>query len=271
MTEATRTAMILRMAGEDRSCRTLRERLAGREFLLGSFNVEFLGQALPHALAQAGFDLVIVDTEHSSFGLIDVAQHVTASRAAGIASIIRVAENSRSAITRAAELWPDGIMFPGVECEDEARRIVAASKYAPLGQRGICPMVQYMSLPAGERYTIVNDRLALVLQLEGRHALAQAPRIASVTGVDAVFVGTYDLSQSLGIPGQLDDPRVFNAANQLLERLPENVALGFYTESPESARRWLDAGATFVAFSTDGQLFLGACRQAAASVVTARS
>ena len=244
----------------------LRERLSGRELLLGSFGIELASSAVPHALAQSGFDLLIVDAEHSSFGLDQVASQVTACRAAGIASVVRVSDNSRSSITRVADMWPDGIMFPGVETEAEARAIVASAKYSLLGQRGVCPMVQYSALPAAERYEILNERLALILQVEGTTALEEAPAIAAVPGVDALFVGTYDLSQSLGIPGQLDDPRVFEAGRRLRDALPSSTALGVYVESAEMARQWIDAGASLVAYSTDGQLFLAACQDAAASV-----
>lgn len=247
---------------------SLRERLAARRVLLGSFNIELTGHALAYALAQSGFDLMIVDSEHSSFSLDQVSQQVTACRAAGIASVVRVPDNSRTSITRVAELSPDGIMFPGVESEDEARAIVAAAKYGPMGQRGVCPMVEYSALPAAERYDLLNDRLALILQIEGTHALEAAPAIAAVPGVDALFVGTYDLSQSLGIPGRLDDPRVFEAGRGVLERLPPDTALGVYVQTPEMALEWLDAGASFIAYSTDGQLFLSACHAAAASVRT---
>jgi 4-hydroxy-2-oxoheptanedioate aldolase len=246
---------------------TLRERLSRREQLLGSFNIELSGPAIPYALAQAQFDLLIVDSEHSSFGLREVAELVTACRAAGIASVVRVPDNSRSSITRVADLWPDGIMFPGVETEAEARSIVDAAKYAPLGQRGVCPMVRYSALPADERYEVLNERLALILQVEGERALEESPAIAAVPSVDALFIGTYDLSQSLGIPGRLDDPRVFEAGRRLRAALPARTALGVYVQTPGMARQWIDAGASLIAYATDGQLFLSACRAAAAAVL----
>ncbi len=244
---------------------TLRDRLAVRETLLGCFNIELRGRALAYALAQTGFDLMVVDCEHSAFGLDTVAEHVTACRAAGLASIVRVPENSRTAITRVAELAPDGIMFPGVGSEDEAREIVDAAKYAPLGHRGVAPMVEHSALPTEERFATVNDRLALILQIEGVAAVEAAPAIAAVPGVDALFVGTYDLSQSLGIPGRLDDPRVFEAGSGIVAALPPRSALGVYVQTPQMAAQWLGAGATFLAYGTDGQVFLTGARAAAAA------
>jgi len=243
---------------------TFRDRLLRRDLLLGSFGVELAAAAVPEALAQSGFDLLIVDMEHSAFGLDQVAQLVTACRASGLASVVRVSDHSRSAITRVADMWPDGIMFPGVESAEQAQAIVEASKYAPIGSRGVCPMVRYSALPEN-RYEILNDRLALILQIEGRAALAQAAAIANLAGVDALFVGTYDLSQSLGITGRVDDPRVLEAGRELRALLPETTALGVYVWSGEMARQWREAGATLIAYATDAQLFLAGCRAAASA------
>lgn len=244
---------------------SLRQRLASGDQLLGCFNIELRGHALAYALAQAGFDLMVVDCEHSTFGFDVVAQHVTVCRAAGIAAVVRVPENTRTAITRVAELSPDGIMFPGVGSEAEAEQIVEAAKYAPLGQRGVAPMVQYSALAPDDRFTLLNDRLALIVQIEGTAAVAAAAAIAAVPGVDALFVGTYDLSQSLGIPGKLDDPRVFEAGRGIVDSLPAGSALGVYVQTPEMARQWMGAGATLIAYSTDGQIFLSGARAAAAA------
>jgi 2-keto-3-deoxy-L-rhamnonate aldolase RhmA len=244
---------------------TLRERLQRRDGLLGCFNIELRGRAIASALAQAGFDVMIVDCEHSAFSFDVVADQVTACRAAGIGAIVRVPENSRSAITRVAELAPDAIMCPGVGSADEAREIVTAAKYAPLGQRGVAPMVAYSALPAESRYDLLNERQALILQIEGAAAVEAAAEIAAVPGVDGLFVGTYDLSQSLGIPGQLDDPRVFEAGRGIVDAIPADCTLGVYVQTAEMARDWRGAGATLLAYATDGQLLLAGARAAAAA------
>jgi 4-hydroxy-2-oxoheptanedioate aldolase len=235
------------------------------EFLLGCFGVELAASAVPEALMQSGFDVLIVDTEHSAFGLGQVSNLVTACRAAGLAAVVRVSDHARTTVTRAADMWPDGLMFPGVGSEAEARAIVEVAKYAPLGRRGVCPMVRYE--PLTNRYETLNDRLALVLQIEGEAALSEAPKIAGVRGVDAVFVGVYDLAQSLGLAGQIEHPRVLEAGRRLRSELPDTTALGVYVSNPAMAHAWLDIGATFIAYSTDALLFLAGCKAAAQSVL----
>jgi 4-hydroxy-2-oxoheptanedioate aldolase len=243
-----------------------RDRLRGQELLLGCFGIELAAAAVPEALAQSNFDALIIDTEHSAFGFDQVSGLVTACRAAGLAALIRVSDGSRANVTRAADIWPDGLMFPGVETEEQARAAVEVAKYAPLGQRGVCPMLRYERLVT-TRYATLNDQLALVLQVEGEAALSETPKIARVPGVDAIFVGVYDLSQSLGLPGQIEHPRVLEAGRQLRRELPETTALGVYVSSPAMARAWLEAGATFIAYATDALLLLAGCEAAARSVL----
>ena len=239
-------------------------RLRRRERLLGSFSVELPAAAVPEALAQSGFDFLVVDTEHSAYSLSQVAALVVACRAVGIASVVRVTDHSRSAITRAADMAPDALMVPGVETAAEARTIIERSKYAPLGSRGVCPMVAYSGL-AGDRYETLNDTLALILQVEGPTGLRNGSEIAAVEGVDALFVGPYDLSQSLGLPAP-DHPEVLAAGTALRSAMPPAMALGVYATDGAMAAAWLGAGASFITYGTDAQLFLAACRSARESI-----
>jgi len=232
--------------------------------LLATFGIELAGTAVPEALAQSGFDALIIDTEHSALDLQQVLMLITACRGSGLASIVRVSDHSRGLITRVADMCPDGMMFPGVASRQEAEDVVQLAKYAPLGARGVCPMVRYSALGA-DRYAVLNDRLALILQIEGAAALEEAGDIAGVSGVDALFVGTYDLSQSLGIPGAIDDPRVLAAGARVREILGDNAALGVYVSTATMAEQWLSLGATFIAYATDGQLFLSACQTTAST------
>jgi 2-keto-3-deoxy-L-rhamnonate aldolase RhmA len=240
----------------------LRARLRSREQLLGSFCIELGSETVPEAMAQAGFDFVVIDTEHSAFSPARVRSLVTACRAFGISSIVRINGDDRLTITRTADMAPDGLMFPGVETVEQAKAILEAARYAPLGLRGVAPMVAHSRLPADSRFTTLNEELAVIMQIEGHAAVEAAAAIANVPGVDAIFIGTYDLSQSLGIPGLVEDPRVYEAGAIIRRDLPESAALGVYVWSGEMADRWTNAGATLVAYGTDGQLFLASCRMA---------
>jgi 4-hydroxy-2-oxoheptanedioate aldolase len=100
----------------------------------------------------------------------------------------------------------------------------------------------------------------VVVQLETADALPEAAAVASTQGVDVVFVGPYDLSQSVGHPGELDHPDVTTAGERLAEQVSPNAVLGVYVERPEQIRRWRAAGASYFTLRTDGRIFLDACR-----------
>lgn len=242
---------------------TFRQRLREQELILGCFGIELAAAAVPEALAQSGFDVLVVDTEHSAFGLEQVAQLVTACRAAGLNALVRVSDEARARVTRAADMSPSGLMFPGIESVAQARAAVEVAKYVPLGRRGVCPMLRYERLGEG-RYQQLNEELALVLQVEGKRGLENAAEIAAVEGVDAIFVGVYDLSHALGLPGQIDHPRVVEEGRRLRERLPIRTALGVYVANADMARTWRAIGATFIAYATDALLLLAGCQAAAA-------
>jgi 4-hydroxy-2-oxoheptanedioate aldolase len=113
---------------------------------------------------------------------------------------------------------------------------------------------------------MLNDELALILQIEGTDALEQASAIAGIPGVDALFVGTYDLSQALGVTGQVDHPDVLEAGRSLRANMPEETALGVYVWSGEMARKWIEFGATLLAYTTDALLLAEGCRSAASTI-----
>ena len=241
---------------------TLGARLRDKEPLLACFCVELVSPAVADAFAQAGFDALIIDTEHSAFAIDQVAAHVVACRAAGIAPIVRVSDHTRTALTRAADMQPMGIMVPGVGSVAEATAIVRRLRYAPRGTRGVCPMVKYERIQ-GDRYQELNDGLAVILQIEGIGGLRSAGAIADLDDVDALFVGSYDLSHALGVPGQIEHPSVLAAGRDISASLRTATALGAYVSSADGAAAWADAGASLLAYTTDALVLLAGARAAA--------
>ncbi len=241
---------------------SMRTRLRSREPLLACFCIELASSAVADAFAQAGFDALIIDMEHSALAIDQVAAHVVACRAAGISPIVRVADDTRTALTRAADMWPAGIMVPGVGSVAEGEAIVDRLRYVPRGTRGVCPMLRYERIH-GDRYRHLNDDLAIILQIEGADALQSAGAIGQLDDVDALFVGSYDLSHALGIPGEISHPRVLAAGRSVHDALSVNTALGAYVGGAEGAAAWASVGATFLAYTTDAHVLLAGARAAA--------
>jgi 4-hydroxy-2-oxoheptanedioate aldolase len=229
---------------------------------MGSFVLELPTRGAVECYALAGFDFLVLDLEHSATDLGLLSMLIASCRGAGIGCLVRVEAGALSPITRILDMAPDGVMVPGVRSASEAAAVVTAARYHPAGQRGLAPIVRHELLhdPAGG----VQAREALtvvVVQLEAADALPEAAAVASTPGIDVVFVGPYDLSQSVGRPGELDHPEVVAAGEQLAEQVAPHAALGVYLERPTQIARWRAAGATFFTLRTDGRILLDACRR----------
>jgi 2-keto-3-deoxy-L-rhamnonate aldolase RhmA len=247
--------------GHDAASGTLRERIAAREELWGSFVLELPSRAAIECYALAGFDFVVLDLEHSATDLGTLSALTTTCRAAGLACLVRIESGATSSITRILELAPTGVMAPGVRSAAEAGAVVHAARYYPLGRRGLAPIVRHELEADAARGIEAREALTTVIvQLEAAEAVSEAAAVASTSGVDVVFVGPYDLSQSVGHPGQVDHPDVVATGERLAELVVPRAVLGVHLERPDQLARWRAAGATLFTLRTDGRIFLDACR-----------
>lgn len=241
---------------------SLQPRLERREELVGSFVLELPTRAAIECYALAGFDFVVLDLEHSATDLGALSMLVATCQAAGIACLVRVEAGAMSTITRILDMAPAGVMIPGIRSAAEAAGAVGASRYHPLGRRGLAPIIRHELYPQASRAPSGRDALtSVVVQLEAAEALPEAAAVAATPGVDVVFVGPYDLSQSVGRPGELDHPEVVEAGAQMAAEVVRTSALGVYVERPEQMARWRALGASFFTLRTDGRIFLDACRR----------
>jgi len=240
----------------------LREQLA-RGLCAGLFS-KTLDSAFVEAAGLAGLDFIILDTEHGPASLETLHHHVRAARAGGIAAIVRVPGVDASGIGAALDTGADGIQVPNVSTPAQARAAVAAARFHPLGERGVCRFVraaQFGSIP-GEQYFERANEAILVLQVEGRQGVENLDEILAVPGFDVLFVGPYDLSQSVGRPGQVSAPEVLELIARIAARArARGVHLGVFCDTPENARRFRDSGFNYLSYSVDVNVFLEACVQ----------
>ncbi|MDP7560237.1 MAG: aldolase/citrate lyase family protein, partial [Planctomycetota bacterium] len=167
---------------------------------------------LVEIMGQAGFDFVIIDFEHGSFGIDSARNCVLAADAANIAPIIRVADNQSTLIEQALDLGAQGVVVPHVNTVEEATRAVRAAKYPPAGNRGYCPVARgggYGKYGFGPEYTEqANEETMVILLIEDVAAMENIEAILSVEGVDVVFPGPGDMAASMGLVGQFDHEAV---------------------------------------------------------------
>jgi 4-hydroxy-2-oxoheptanedioate aldolase len=225
------------------------------------------GQVVTEILAGAGFDVVVIDTEHSLTDVPDVLGMLQALEGYPVAKAVRPASNDPVLIKRLLDIGAQTLIIPYVQNSDEARAAVRAMRYAPRGIRGIGGSTRASGYGSVANYAaIAEEELCLVVQVETVEALDQIEAIASVDGVDMIFIGPGDLSASMGFPGQPGHPAVKAAVEEAIRRI---VAAGkpaaVLTLDPEFARRCIALGSTFTVVAVDIPELARAAKAAAAA------
>ena len=204
-------------------------------------------------MIEVGFDWLFVDTEHAPFNAKDALKILqTAGNRCPCA--VRIPANHEVWIKKALDIGADGIIAPQVNSADEAEQIVRLCKYPPRGVRsvGIGRAHKY-GLGFKEYVEKANDGVAVILQAENTNALKNISEIVRVPGVDAIFIGPYDLSASMGKLGNLTDPDVRNAIETIAQCCRDaGRCVGIFVDTAETAAAFIRQGFTLIAISTDG-------------------
>lgn len=170
--------------------------------------------------AQAGFDFVIIDGEHSYISVESAVNHIRAIEAAGAIPFMRLPDDQTSRILQALDAGAKGIIIPNITTADQVQRIVEAARFAPLGRRGFCPGIRAAGrgiLPVSQYSEWSNKETVVALLIENVDAVKNIEAIAQIKGYDALLLGPYDLSCSMGINGQVNDSRVMEALGRVVE------------------------------------------------------
>jgi len=206
----------------------------------------------------AGWDFVVIDTEH---GPIGPAQLPDLLRAASVPAIVRVAAVRNELIQSALDAGSDGVLVPQIQNAAEAAGVVAASRFHPRGRRGLNGFVRaarYSLMPM-EEYLLRPVRV--VIQIETAGALAEVDAIAALPGVDELFIGPYDLSQALGRPGDVMHAEVLTAGQRVIHAAhAAGIAVSAFANSREAADRWREMGIDRLYYSADVYLLAQALR-----------
>ena len=215
-------------------------------------------------MGYAGMDFVILDMEHGPIGTETLKHHVMAAASTDMLGIVRVENYSSENIGKALDLGAHGIQIPSVSTKEQAVEAVKRAKFFPKGERGVCRFVKaadYSNLPSKTYFGQANEAL-LIIQLEGKEGLAAFDQIIEVEGVDIVFIGPYDLSQSLGVPGEIQHPTVINAMESLIKKAKiKGIMLGTFCDTPELLKHWRGLGINYLSYGVDIALFMESLKQ----------
>ncbi|HEY7764327.1 MAG TPA: aldolase/citrate lyase family protein [Aestuariivirgaceae bacterium] len=233
----------------------LKEMTRSRQLKLGHFIVEFATPGIGHILKSAGCEFALFDLEHSGFGFETVKSAIRYLEAGQVAPIVRVPSKEYHHIARACDMGAEGLMVPMVGSEREARAIVDCMKYYPDGKRGVALQVahdRYRSGPVTEKLKNANAQTTLFCQIETAEGVDHADAIAAIDGVDCLWVGHFDLSASLGIPGQFEHRDFKKAIDKVIAATTRRKkALGRLVPTVDQGAEFFSQGFDFICYSGD--------------------
>jgi 4-hydroxy-2-oxoheptanedioate aldolase len=247
---------------------TFAQLLAGPAEHFGTWSQFNAAEAID-ILGHTGFDFTIIDAEHGSFGMEAVENLVRACDAAGIVALVRVPSSEQAHITRALDGGAAGVIVPGIRSVAEARRALAASRFAPAGERGACPCVRagghfIRDWPAYAARMEEETGVCLLIETDG--ALVEIESIAGLPGLRALMVGPFDLSVALGHQGDYQHAEVEAAARRVIAAARAHevpVIIPVFAPEIGEARRQVDAwrneGIRLFMIGTDKILFADQC------------
>lgn len=220
------------------------------------------------AIADAGFDWVVIDTEHSPNDLPLVVQHLRCFTGTDTTPIVRPDWNDPVKVKGILDAGAPGLVFPMIQSADEARAAVAATRYPPHGLRGVSGVTHANRFGRTTDYfQRIHDETAVIAQAETRAALAQVTEIAAVEGVDGVFFGPADIAADMGLLGQTMHDDVWAAIKEAAAPLiAKGMPVGTLVSDAGFARHLLAEGFTFVACGTDAGLLARSADQLVATV-----
>lgn len=242
----------------------LKNNFRRKKLSFGSW-ITFCDGSVVEIMAKSGFDWLAIDMEHSPLSFQDVQNSVRIIELCGVVPLVRIEQNDQNIIKRVMDTGAHGVIVPMVNTKGDAEKAVNAVKYPPKGFRGVglSRANGYGSNFSGYKKWLENNSI-VVVQIEHIQAVENLSEILKVKGVDAFIVGPYDLSGSMGIPGDFDHPDMKKAMKEI-KMVGDclRVPLGYHVVHPsvKSLKEKIKEGYTFLAYGTDF-LFLGEmCRK----------
>jgi 2-keto-3-deoxy-L-rhamnonate aldolase RhmA len=243
---------------------TVKQALAEGKVQLGCGFGQLRSQDVVRILRDAGFHWAFVDTEHGGFDLETVQDLCRISAFNNFCPVVRVAELQYSLVTRALDAGAQGIMFPRVESPEILERAISWTRFPPLGVRGFGLtglQVDHEKVSIPEIIEHRNANTMVVLQIETKRAVEARDELLAVPGIDVVMVGPADLSISLGVPGDFQNPKMVEAMEAIRDScIARGITPGTQTRAVPQAKFWRERGMRFLGCSNEtGMIYDRAC------------
>ena len=236
----------------------LKDAIEKKHYAVGTF----LGAANPsivEIMGYTGLDFVVIDTEHGPYDTMPMSDLIQAAESKGLSPVVRIADITHKEMQRAVDNGAEGIIIPCLKSIEDFRKAVDLGKFAPLGNRGFIKgrgsgfgNEPWASGTLTEYMRSSNEKVLLLPQCETREALENIEEIVQIEGIDGIFIGPFDLSICMGIPGQFDAPEFREAVDRILRVCKQSGKLCMtFTSTAEEARMYIKKGFDAIANSMD--------------------
>lgn len=244
---------------------SFRQLTQNRNLKLGTYIGEFATPGIGQILKSSGCEFAFVDMEHSGFTFETVKAILRNLHDAGIATAVRPPSKSYTHFARACDVGAQGVIAPLLGTVKEAQSCLSAIKYPPLGKRGCALAIahdDYRQMPVMEALNSANEKTSLTVLIETAEGIENVDAIAALNGVDCLWIGHFDLSLSLGIPGEFDNPAFTSAVEAVVTAAKKhNKSLGRLVGSVEEGAALYNDGFDFICYLGDMWLLQKALRE----------
>lgn len=245
--------------------RDLKSRLKNGEVILGTMVAVFDNPDLINMLKVLKFDYFVIDCEHGYSDYGKVANLLGRAKALELPGLVRIPEVKREVVLKYMEMGASGILLPNCEQVAQAQALVEYAKYYPLGNRGVSLLRAHNGYEkvdsAAEYMKKTNEDTLLMIQIESPSAVRNIGDLLDVEGIDAAFIGPNDLSQSMGIMGQMEHPDFIAAVETVIETAKKkNKFAGIHMMSTVALQKWIDKGMTLNLWANEVVMMMNGAR-----------
>jgi len=237
----------------------LKNKLLTGNPVLGTWNT-LSSPLLTEALALSGLDFQIIDLEHGPFILDKIHLHVSACESsANCSPLVRIPSNEDWMALQALDQGAHGLVVPHIDTRIDSEKLIKSMKYHPLGQRGFTPFSKaggFNNKNISDYVSYANNSLLSVVIVESKEGLENLEEILEIDGIDVVYFGAYDISQSLGHPGEVKHPEVVKSIKKGVDFVSRKgkFAGGFVPQSRDDIKWLLDMGMRFITYEVDSSI-----------------
>jgi len=213
----------------------------------------------------SGCDFAVIDMEHSALSPPSLYPLVLAAEARSIDLIVRIPNSDESYLKWVLDLGIRFIQIPHIQCSKDVEKVMDAAYFKPKGSRGLCRFVRasnFSAIPGSSYIETASEKTHLIFQIEGKKGLDSFADIINVPGLEYIFIGPYDLSQSLGRPGDIWHHEVTSRMHEVLRLSKEKkIKVGTFTDSVQGVKKWAEAGMDIIQYASDLNILMSGIQQ----------